>query len=161
MKQSAMLRFREDEIILRQGGLEREMYKIISGKAAVYFNFGKPDEYLVGILSEQRCFGELSLLCSKPSIYTVVAFGDVLVLRITEENFSEFIKQNPKNAIDIMKNLANTIATLSMNLNMLTEDLTAVVSAKNEAGKLEDITQRIRQCAALDSLSKALFSTTV
>lgn len=161
MKHSAMLRFREDEVILRQGGLEREMYKIISGKAAVYFNFGQPDEYLIGILSEQRCFGELSLLCGKPSVYTAVAFGEVLIFRITEDNFDEFIKQNPKNAIDIMKNLANTIATLSMNLNLLTEDLTAVVSAKNDIGKIEDITQRIRQYAALDTLSKALFSSTV
>lgn len=161
MKQSAMSRFREDEVILRQGDLEREMYKIISGKAAVYFNFGQPDEYLIGVLSEQRCFGELSLLCGKPSICTVVAFGEVLVLRITEDNFDEFIKKNPKNAIDIMKNLADTIATLSMNLNMLAEDLTAVVNAKNDAGKLEDITLRIRQYAARDALSKALFSATV
>lgn len=161
MSQTMMLRFHEDEVILRQGSMEREMYKILSGKAAVYINYGQADEYLVGILSAQRCFGELSLLCGKPSLQTVVAFEDVMVLRITEDSFAEFIKQNTQNAIGIMKDLANTIATLSVNLNLLTEDLASVVNAKSDPGKLEDITKRIRECAALDAMAKSIFSTQV
>lgn len=161
MQQSSMIRFCEDEIILQQGSTKQEMYKILSGKAAVYFHYGQPDEYLIGILSEQRCFGELSLLCGKPSTYTVVAFADVLVLRITLDTFDDFIKKNTQNAIGIMKNLANTIDTLSMNLNMVTEDLNAISSVKNDPQEVQDITLRIRQRAALESINKALFSASV
>ncbi|MEG2349513.1 MAG: cyclic nucleotide-binding domain-containing protein, partial [Hungatella sp.] len=106
-----MARFCEDDLILVQGSTKREMYKILSGKAALYFNYGTPDEYLVGVLSEQRCFGELSILCGKPSPYSVVALGEVLVLHITEHTFDDFIKNNTQNAIGIMRNLARTVDT--------------------------------------------------
>lgn len=161
MKQSAMLHFKEEEVILKQGSTQQEMYKILSGKAAVYFNHGQPDEYLIGILSEQRCFGELSILCGKPSVYTVVAFEDMLVLRITADTFDEFIRNNPQNAISIMKNLANTIDTLSMNLNMMGEDLATLSNAKDNTQKMQDITLRVRRYAALDSIGKAMFSASV
>lgn len=161
MKQLAMQRYQEDSIILQQGDDRREMFKVLSGKVAVYFHFGQPDEYLVGILAEQRCFGEFSLLCGKPSVYTVVAVEEVLVLRITKDSFDDFIKNNPQNAIGIMKNLANTIATLSMNLNMLTEELTEVTSAKPDPQRLQDITLKIRQCAALHGVSRLPFTTQV
>jgi len=57
--ESNMIHFAEDEVILRQGSTEKALYKIIHGKAIVYFNYGEKDEYMVGMLSEQRCFGEL------------------------------------------------------------------------------------------------------
>lgn len=161
MEQKSMLRFCEDEIILAQGCTKREMYKIISGKAAVYFHYGMPEEYLVGVLSEQRCFGELSILCGKPSVYTVVALEEVLVMRVTESNFDDFIKNNTHNAIGIMKNLANMVDTLSLNLNMVNDDLTTISNEKNNPQKMEDITRQIREYAAMDSINKTLFSVLV
>lgn len=158
MKQNLMVQFLEDDVILQQGSMKREMYKIISGKAAVYLNYGMQDEYLIGILSEQRCFGEMALLCAKPSTYTVVALSDGLLLRITEDSFDNFIKHNTYNVISIMRNLANTIDTLSMNLNMLNEDMAAISSGKNDEKNMTNITQRVRQYAAMDAINRALFS---
>ena len=53
---SRMRQVKDGEIVVREGEQNNEMYKIISGKAAVYINYGKEDEYLLGIISEQRCF---------------------------------------------------------------------------------------------------------
>lgn len=36
-----MQQFKEETVILREGKLNKEMYKIISGKVAVYINYGK------------------------------------------------------------------------------------------------------------------------
>lgn len=161
MEQKSMMRFYEDDVILSQGSTKREMYKLISGKAAVYLNYGTPQEYLIGVLSEQRCFGELSVLCGKPSPYTVVALAEVLVLCITEHTFDNFIKHNTHNAIVIMKNLANTVATLSLNLNMMGEDLAAISNPNNDPQKTKDIALRIQQYTAMESVGKALFSALV
>lgn len=161
MEQKSMMRFCEDEVILAQGCIKREMYKILAGKAAVYFHYGMPGEYLVGVLSEQRCFGELSILCGKPSVYTVVALEEVLILCVTEATFDDFIKNNTQNAIGIMKNLATMVDTLSLNLNMLNEDLAIISNEKNDTQKMQDITLQIRQRAAMDSIHKALFSALV
>lgn len=157
MKQFTMVRFQEDETILRQGCMDRTLYKILSGKAAVYLRHGQSDEYLVGILSEQRCFGEMSLLCGKPNLYTVVSVTEVLVMRITEETFDAFIKSNSQNAIDIMRNLANTVTTLSFNLDQLAAELGSD-APKSDLREAKDITKQIRQYAAADAISKALFA---
>ena len=61
-EQSKMQTFPEDSIIMREGEFYTEMYKIVSGKVAIYINYGQKNEYLMGILSEQQCFGELGLL---------------------------------------------------------------------------------------------------
>ncbi|MEG1178638.1 MAG: cyclic nucleotide-binding domain-containing protein [Hydrogenoanaerobacterium sp.] len=157
MEKNMMMRFCEDDVILTQGSEKREMYKILSGKAAVYFNYGTPEEYLIGVLSEQRCFGELSILCGKPSAHSVVALGEMLVLRITEHTFDDFIKNNTQNAIGIMRNLARTVDTLSFNLNMVNEDLATMSSVKDDVQKMQDITQQVRQRTAMDAVQKALF----
>ena len=74
-KKPLMSIFRDNEVMLREGDTTEEMLKILSGKAALYLNFGKENEYFIGVLSEGKCFGEVSLLAGKPSPYTVVAVG--------------------------------------------------------------------------------------
>lgn len=156
--QPTMMQFQEDEVILRQGSTARVMYKILSGKAAVYLNYGQPDEYLVGILSQHRCFGEIPILCGKPNLYSVVAIEEVLLLRVTEESFPDFVQKNSQNAIDIMKNLANTLATMSFNINLLTEELGDHVNSKIELPKMKNITTQVQQRIAMDSINKALYT---
>lgn len=157
--ESKMVRFAEDQVILQQGSTEKALYKIIHGKAVVYLNYGQEDEYIVGILPEQSCFGEFTILCGKPSIYTVVAYSDVLLLRIPEENFDEFIRNNSANAIDIMRNLANTLMTLSFNINLILEELEQ--SKKIEPEKYKDITKKIQFCTALDPENQFRFTQSI
>lgn len=120
---SRMQKFPEDSVIIREGEVRNEMYKIISGKAAVYINYGEKNEYLLGILSEQQCFGELCILCQTPSLYTVVAVYDVLVMRICEEEFESFLQNNNKNAMDMIKNLSWSVMNLKCNLDLVLEEL--------------------------------------
>lgn len=157
--ESKMVRFTEDQVILQQGSTEKVLYKIIHGKAIVYLNYGQEDEYIVGILSEQRCFGEFTILCGKPSIYTVVAYSDVLLLRIPEEDFDDFIRNNSANAIGIMRNLANTLVTLSFNMNLILEELEQ--AKKIEPEKYKDITRKIQYCTALDPDNQFRFTSSV
>lgn len=154
---TTMVRFAADEVILRQGSMEKALYKILHGNVEVYLNYGQEDEYLVGILSAQRCFGEFSILCGKPSIYTIVAFSDVLLLRIPEESFDAFIRKNSSNAVDIMRNLANTIVTLNANINLILEELDHL--SKAEPDKIHEITRRIRQYTSIDPAYDSHFHT--
>lgn len=157
--ESKMVRFAEDDIILKEGSTEKILYKIIHGKAMVYLNYGQENELLVGLLSEQRCFGEYTILCGKPSVYTVVAYSDILLLRITEEDFDDFIRNNSANAIDIMRNLANTLATLSLNINLVLEELKQ--GQNIEPTIYKDITEKVRFCTALDSQNQHHFNSSV
>ena len=94
MENASMLKFHGDDIILKEGGTYEEMYKIISGSVAVYIRYGEKEEHLIGIYSKSKCFGETNVLSGQPSIYTVVAYGDVLLMRITKDSLEEFIRKN-------------------------------------------------------------------
>ena len=54
---SRLRKVKENDVIVKEGELHTEMYKIVSGKAVVYINYGEEDEYLLGVLSEQQWFG--------------------------------------------------------------------------------------------------------
>lgn len=137
--------FKENEIIIRQGEVKNEMYKIISGKVAVYINYGQENEYLLGILSEQQCFGELEILCKKPSIYTVVAVYDVLLMRIREDEFDDFIKNNSNNASDMIRNLARQVMNLKLNMDMMMDEF--LNSSEEEKKRAQELQRKIYQNA--------------
>ncbi len=139
--------YEEDEIIMREGESYGEMYKIISGSAALYLDYGGADEYLIGVISAGKCFGEVSLLAGRPEQYTVVAVDRVMVMAIREEQFEGFIKDNLHNTIDIMKNMADRIVMLNKNLGLIADELYESYKDgenKNSVTGHSDISEKIK-----------------
>lgn len=143
VENAKMQRFQAGDMILREGETYDEMYKIVSGSVEVYIRYGERDEHLIGIYSKSKCFGELNVLSEQASIYTVVAFDEVLLMRITRDYLEEFIRNNPKNAIDIMKNMVHTSTVMQKNISLLLDDL----YDKNDTNKrrTEEIRNKIMQ----------------
>lgn len=151
-ERSLMKIFNEDDIIIKEGEMCSAMYKILSGKVALYLNYGEETEYLIGVAGEQKCFGDVSLLSGKPSPYTVVALSTVMAMQITEEQLESFIIKNTRNAMDIMNNMARSIVMLSTNLNMITEEFSDVLSQLKELQQseknqlqLHDVSKKINE----------------
>lgn len=123
MAEAKMITFPEGTVIIRERQLNPEMYKIIRGHAEVYVKYGTKQETLISIIGPQACFGEFGMLLGKPEIYTVVAYSDVFVLRIVEGEMGDFVQENHKNIVDIMRNMANTIMTMKFQIELLLEEL--------------------------------------
>lgn len=123
MDRQRMQTFRADEVIMREGEVCDAMYKILSGSVAVYVRYGEEDEHLIGIYSKSRCFGEMNVLSEQPGAYTVIAYDDVLLVRITKDFLEDFIRNNPRNAVDIMRNMGHTITVMQKNIDLLLDDL--------------------------------------
>ena len=121
-----MKKFSEDEVIIREGETYEEMYKIVSGRAALYLQYGTENEYLIGVLSDGKCFGEVSVLTGKPSPYSVVAISDIMVMRIGAGRFESFISQNPRNTAGIMKNMANKELAESIRMKLAQYNLSGI-----------------------------------
>lgn len=121
-----MKKFSEDEVIIREGETYEEMYKIVSGRAALYLQYGTENEYLIGVLSDGKCFGEVSVLTGKPSPYSVVAISDIMVMRIGADRFESFISQNPRNTAEIMKNMANKELAESIRMKLAQYNLSGI-----------------------------------
>ena len=123
MENAKMRTFYADEIIMREGETYDEMYKIVYGSVAVYIRYGEKDEHLIGIYSKSKCFGEMNVLSYQPSIYTVVAYDEVLLMHIGRDSLEEFIRNNPRNAIDIMSNMVSTYTMMQKNIGLLLDDI--------------------------------------
>ncbi|MBQ3401835.1 MAG: cyclic nucleotide-binding domain-containing protein [Synergistaceae bacterium] len=108
-----------DEVILREGETNGEIYKIITGCAVCWFKYGTENEYVLASMSDGECFGEYSVLTGNPSIYTVVAFTDMLVMKITRDDLAAFIEADAKNATEIMGNMARMMSVMAMNIDMV------------------------------------------
>lgn len=122
-KSAKLITYQEDEIVVKEGQNTNEMYKILSGKVAAYINYGEENENLLGIFDEHRTFGESGMLCGRPCMYTVVALEETLIMRVTMEEFDEFITTNTQNARNVIKNLAREVAVMRCNIDMMLEDI--------------------------------------
>lgn len=126
MEKSRIRQFSEGEVIIKEDEVHSEMFKVLQGHAICYFHYGKDDEYIIGAIGENQCFGEFGLLTGSPELYTVIAHDDVAVLAIDKDEFDNFLIFNHINARDIMKNLARTCSVMKTNINLLTEELNNV-----------------------------------
>jgi len=115
-------KFEANTVILKAGQENSNLYKIIHGKAEVYFHYGEKDEYLIGILHEGQCFGETSALIEKKEPMTTVAFSDCIVMEIPKANHRQFISLNPENAVDMLKMLAQSIDRFRLNAELILDE---------------------------------------
>ncbi len=160
MEKSGLFRYMTaDEVIVRQGDKEKALYKVIHGQVIVYLNYGKSDEHVVGVISKDGCFGELSILCGSPQPYTVVAYGDGMLMRVAEENFDSFIQNNIQNVKAIMRNLGNALIRSNKNLELLLDDIKNF--GKPQADTIQRAALLLRQYAHSDTIQGKHFSSTV
>ena len=117
-----MLRYQAEDVILHEGDDNSDMYKIISGRVICYLNYGQKDEIVFGSLKQNNTFGEFSLLTGKPALYTVVAYSEVLLLRISRSELEKFIALNPHNSLEIMTNMARMLHIMKVSIDMLSSE---------------------------------------
>ena len=117
-----LLRFRADEVLIRENEVNKVMYKIINGTVISYLNYGSDNEYLVSRLKENALFGEYSVMTGEPAIYTSVAFSDVIALEIGKDEVLNYFKNGILNPIDVMETNAKMLSALKIHINMLLEE---------------------------------------
>jgi len=88
------------------------MYIILHGFVDIYIRkLGK--KVKVARLKERDFFGEMSLLEKMPRSAAAVAYTDILVLEIKEENFLKFIQYEPEISFNLMKALSSRVRKLN------------------------------------------------
>ncbi len=110
-------------VILQEGEVNLDMYKIISGHVEMYTGYGTENEVLIGILGPETCFGEFGILTGQPAIYTIITFSETQILRVTEGIMGEFIQENREDILKIMKNMAVNMMRMQHQINQLNEEL--------------------------------------
>ncbi len=139
----AIVSFPAESLILKEGDVNPDMFKIIQGKAEMYVGYGTDKEVLLGIVGPGTCFGELGLLLKAPSIYTVIAYSDVYAIRVTEDRMGNFIQENHSSALQIMKNMAHTMAIMQHQIMALSDEINSYT--KKDEDTFEDMKKELLQ----------------
>ncbi len=138
-------RYEENDIILREGDTDTNLYKVLSGNVEVYSGFGTDRENILGILSEGDYFGEMGLLTGAPAIYTVIAYNNPLVLSVEKDDLFSYVKQNYRDLIAIMENMARSMLNMKKNIDLLTNDAAFLLKDREDTKKAQELKQRITE----------------
>lgn len=128
-----MVPFEAGQVIFEEGARECWMYKIISGSVGIYKNYKTKHEMLLKQFEKGQCFGEMALLESRPRSAAAVCMETALLMRIPEAEFPAFISQYPQNALDIMKNLSESLRSTTEKLEESYGQLIEITLNKKEA----------------------------
>ena len=90
--------FEEGEEVFREGDPGDALFLVVSGKVRVHQ--GGED---VAILSERQIVGEMTLLDSEPRSASVSALSDMVMLKITRDDFNEILAEKVEIALGIIK----------------------------------------------------------
>ncbi|MBE5860796.1 MAG: Crp/Fnr family transcriptional regulator [Butyrivibrio sp.] len=142
-------------VILNEGEINFDMYKIVSGHVEMYYGYGTENEVLLGILGPGTCFGEFGILTGQPAIYTIITYSNARILRVTEALMGNFIKENPENIMQIMKNMANNMLKMQHQIAQLSEEVAEAKKMPKYDPKTEQLLKNILKNYALSKPADA------
>lgn len=106
-------KFEKGTVIFREGQWEICCYDIISGKVAIYSNYGEEGETLLTELGPGKFFGEMAIIEFMPRSATAIALEDTEVSVINNASLDYFLVNDPDKITMIIKNLTNRLRELS------------------------------------------------
>ncbi len=119
------------DVICREGAYGNDIYKILSGVAAVYANYGKEDEKLLAELHEGEYFGEMAVIEITSRSATVVAAEDETCVEVIDaSDLSGYLSENKGEINGLARHMSNR-------LRNLTESYTEVCDTLRELGRLD------------------------
>ena len=108
-----IVKYKNNQALFHQGEIATAMYEIISGQVGIYMDYGDEAQKEISILTEGDYVGELELIDSSTRIASAVALGnDVVVKKLTIEDFSVLVKENPAKVILIIQQLCARVRRL-------------------------------------------------
>ena len=132
-----------DTMILREGEINLDMYKIVSGHVEMYTGYGTPNEVLIGLLGPGTCFGEFGILTGQPAIYTIITYSKTKILRVTEGLMGDFIQENKDDILQIMRNMATNMTRMQHQINQLSRELEEVTENRTETDTADNKDDRV------------------
>ncbi len=108
--------------ILKEGEVNLELFKLISGNCEVYTDYGTERESILGILSKGAFFGEIGFFSGKASIYTVVAYSEVEIEKIPIAEFKNYFIAHSDDLLALMKNMSESMYNLRFNMELMARE---------------------------------------
>lgn len=125
-------KYRDKEVIFREGDESGCMYEILSGSVGIYSNYGKPEQKLLATLTREQLFGEMGVLDQLPRSATAVSQGESCLTMVDRAHFMDYFQGKPMKMLQLLQQM-------SMQLRSLTKEYLQVCRV------LEELLQQTQQ----------------
>ncbi len=139
--------YRKNDVIVREGDIGTSIYKILSGSAAVFSDYGGSGEKQLAVLHAGDYFGEMAVIEITCRSATVVAQEDETRLAVVDaSDLSGYLSEH--------KGEINNIAHhLGRRLRELTNNYTEVCNTLRELGRLDTSVDKLNE-SLLDRIKR-------
>jgi anion transporter len=103
----------EGILVVAEGDPGDCLYIIVSGLAQVFRGVGD-EERALAILRAGECFGEMALLRGEPRSASVRAHSNLVLLKLSRENFDDLLRKHPYLGMYLAEVLAGRLAHVNM-----------------------------------------------
>ena len=143
--------FRKGEVIIREGDSGSTFYRILSGTAGVYLQYGEPGQIKLTDMQPGQYFGEMAVIESWPRSTTVVAEDELRAVELTEATLNDFFTAQPDQILALMKQLGGRLQALTQDYN----EVSAYLREK-QGGAVKDksFLSRLRHFVEISALAK-------
>lgn len=107
---SSRISYKKGDVILREGSPGKGLYILISGKADVSVKVGS-EKRIVGALSANDVFGEMSLIEETPRTSNVIAAGEAECIYLDAHILREKMTSHPAVMINLLKTICRRLRT--------------------------------------------------
>ena len=109
--------FSSGEIIINEGDMGSSFFRILDGRAYVFSNYGKKDQFQLAVLDAGEYVGEMAILEEYPRSATIVASGHTRVVEIPADDMGSYFEENPDQILELMKHLGGRIQAMNKDYN--------------------------------------------
>lgn len=119
---SRAVKFAPGEDLMREGEPADCAYVVLEGEVEMV-GVTSAGEFVFAVAGRDSLLGEMGVIQNAPRSLTVRAKTAVRALRISAEVFQALIVENPKCALDVMRQLSTRLATLSRRFSAAQDEL--------------------------------------
>ncbi len=125
--------YKKGSCIFSEGDSGTEFYLLKKGEIVFYKEKETGDKIIMGNISDEELFGEMSIIGNKKRSTTAECLEDCVVAVADSENLTALIKYNPEFSLALIKKLALRLETSE---SILFEDIRYLEEQKKENQKL-------------------------
>ena len=106
MKQQKLITLHRGEVLFRQGEYGAAMYEVVQGKVDIVADLGKKTETRIACMEQGQCFGVSGMLeCAPRAAAAVAAEEEVVLQKISAEEFAFYFLENQEKVLQIMRHM--------------------------------------------------------
>jgi len=140
--------FRDNKVVFREGDVGTSFFRIESGIAGVYINFGKENQRKLTDMRAGQYFGEMAIIEARIiRSATVVAEEELHVTEIPGTELDKYFKEEPEKILALMKQLSGRIRSMTEEYDEVTAFLQEKQdqNAQKKPGFFEKLMKYIEQ----------------